>query len=243
MAEMRQLHVYDCALKGVRAMRVVLATVLVAGGVVVAPMAAIPAHADPETCPPVCDRIPDTAWIRRRDVPLNSVYGWPVLASVAVAVTGAGAGMGPRFRFEELCATPEVPQDPRSYAVAGRATVVNPDGQWQLQAQVLHWRGDTAHGGQLAVSVFATAVAALRGCQLGPPPQITTEEPNRLAAVLTGAVTMHTYLVAHPASSTVSELALWSTSPPQVPWPVVADAQVLGALTAPLCTAYIGSCP
>jgi hypothetical protein len=220
-------------------MRVVLATMLVAGSVLVAPMAAIPAHADPETCPPVCDRIPDTAWIRRRDVPLYSAYNWPGLASVAVPLTGTGS----RFRFEELCATPEVPQDPRSYAVTARATVVNPEGQWQLQAQVLHWRGDTARGGQIAVSVFATAVTALRGCQLDSPPQISTDEPNRLAAVLTGPVIMHTYLVAHPASSTVSELALWSTSPPQVPWPVVADGQVLGAMTAPLCTAYISSCP
>jgi hypothetical protein len=148
-------------------MRVILATMLLAGGVVVASMAAIPTHADPETCPAVCDRIPDGAWIRQRDVPLNSTYSWPVLAGVAVAVTGTGAGMGPRFRFEELYATPEVPQGLRSYAVAGRATVVSPDGQRQLQAQVLHWHGDTARGGQIAASAFATAVAALRGCQLG----------------------------------------------------------------------------
>jgi hypothetical protein len=200
-------------------------------------MAAIPAHGDPETCPPVCDRIPDTAWIRRRDVPLNSAYSWPAPARVAVAVTGTT----PRFGFEELCAVPAVPQDPRSYAVAGRATVVNPEGQWQLQAQVLHWRGDTANGGQIAASVFANAAAALRGCQLGS--SITTDEPNRVAAVPTGPVILHTYLVAHPASSTISELALWSLAPSQVPWPVVADAQVLDALTAPLCTAYISSCP
>ena len=32
--------------------------------------------------------------------------------------------------------------DPRSYVVAERATVSNLPGQWQLQAQVLHWRGD-----------------------------------------------------------------------------------------------------
>jgi hypothetical protein len=223
-------------------MRVILATMLVAGGVVAAPMAAITAHADPETCPPVCDLIPDSAWLLRRDVPLNSIYRWPALAGVAVPVTGTT----PRFRFEELCATPAVPQDPRSYAVAGRATVVNPEGQWQLQAQVLHWRGDTARGGQIAASVFSTAAAALRGCQPGSPQQssqITIDEPNRVAAVTSGPVTLHTYLVAHPASSTISELALWSSAPPQVPWPVVADAQVLDALTAPLCTAYISSCP
>jgi hypothetical protein len=222
-------------------MRVILATMMVAGGVMAAPMAAITAHADPDTCPPVCDLIPDSAWLLRRDVPLNSIYRWPALAGVAVPVTGTGAGSGPRFRFEELCATPAVPQDPRSYAVAGRATVVNPEGQWQLQAQVLHWRGDTARGGQMAASVFSTAAAALRGCQQSS--SITTDEPNRMAAVISGPATLHTYLIAHPASSTISELALWSSTPPQVPWPVVTDAQVLDALTAPLCTAYISSCP
>ena len=47
-----------------------------------------------------------------------------------------------------------VPQDPRAWAVGARATVMHPDGQWQLQAQILHWRGDTARGGAIAASVF-----------------------------------------------------------------------------------------
>ena len=42
---------------------------------------------------------------------------------------------------------------------------------------------------------------------------------------------------------TVTELALWSTAPPLTPWPGIADATVLDDLGAPLCTAYIGSCP
>lgn len=128
----------------------------------------------------------------------------------------------------------------------GRVTVVHPDGQWQLQAQVLHWRGDTARGGQIAASVFGTAVAALRACQLGAPlqsPSVTDDEPTRMAAVISGPVIMYTYLVAHVSSSTISELTLWSSGPPQVPWPTVADSAVLDALTAPLCEAYIGSCP
>ena len=40
-------------------MRMVLAVLLAAGGLVVA----APAAAEPETCPPACDRIPDSAWI------------------------------------------------------------------------------------------------------------------------------------------------------------------------------------
>jgi hypothetical protein len=224
--------------------RVILATMLVAGGLAVALVVVVPAYSEPETCPPVCDQIPDTAWIHQRAVPLDSVYNWPALAGLAVPLTGAGAG--PRFRFEDLCATPPVPQDPRASAVASRVTVVHPDGQWQLQAQVLHWRGDTARGGAVAASVFSTAVAALRGCQQGSPqqsPSITSDEPNRMAAVISGPVIMHTYLVAHVASSTISELTLWSSGPAQVQWPAIADDPVLDSLIAPLCEAYIASCP
>ena len=148
-------------------MRMVLAVLLAAGGLVVA----APAAADPETCPPACDRIPDSAWIASWAIPLNSRYGWPRLPGLAVTATA------PRFRFEELCASPPVAQDPRSYVVAEKAAVANPDGQWQLQAQVLHWRGETWRGGQLAEDVFNTAVAALRSCQRTNPsasPSLTT---------------------------------------------------------------------
>ncbi|OSC38987.1 ATPase [Mycobacterium decipiens] len=223
-------------------MRLILAAMLATGGLVMALIAVPPARAEPETCPPICDQIPATAWISTRAVPLNSQYRWPAMASVAVAVSRAT----PRFRFEQLCATPAFPQDSRNWAVAGRVTVVHPDGQWQLQAQVLHWRGDTARGGQIVGSVFGTAGAALRACQLGAPlqsPSITDDEPTQLAAVISGPVIMHTYLVAHPWSSTISELTLWSSGPPQVPWPVVADSAVLDAMAASLCEAYIGSCP
>jgi hypothetical protein len=239
---MRQLHVFDCAPTAVVVVRAALATMLVTGSLVLAFVVVPPASAEPEACPPVCDQIPNTAWIGQRAVPLNSVYNWPALAGLAVQVTGAG----PRFRFEELCGARQVPQDPRAWAVGARATVVHPDGQWQLQSQILHWRGDTAHGGAIAASVFSNAVAALRGCQLGAPlqsPSVTVDEPNRMAAVISGPVIMHSYLVAHPASSTISELTLWSSGPPQVPWPAMADNQVLDAMTAPLCDAYIASCP
>ncbi|WP_082972702.1 MULTISPECIES: ATPase [unclassified Mycobacterium] len=244
MAEMCQLHDYDCALTGVMPMRVILATMIVVGGLAVAFIVVVPAHAEPQACPPVCDQIPDSAWIQRRAVPLDPVYGWPALAGLAAQVTGATPG--PRFRFEELCATPPIPRDPRDSAVAARATVTHPDGQWQLQAQVLHWRGDTANGGAIAASVFSNAVAALRSCQQRVPaqsPSITSDETTRMAAVISGPAVMHTYLVAHPASSTISELTLWSSGPPQVPWPSMPDDPVLNAMTAPLCEAYIASCP
>ena len=222
-------------------MRLILATMVIASGLVVGCMSSVVAHADPEACPPICDRIPDTAWVPSSAIPLNSTYRWPNLARLAVPMTGTAT---PRFRFEEVCATPAFPQDTRNSAVASRATVTNPQGQWQLQAQVLHWRGDTARGGQSASSVFDIATAALRGCQLGvaaESPLLTVAEPNRLAAVISGPVIMHTYLVARPENSTISELTLWS-SEPQVAWPVISDAQVLDAMTSPVCAAYIGSC-
>lgn len=216
-------------------MRMVLGTLLVACGLVVAP----PAAATPETCPPACDRIPEAAWIPPWGIPLNSHYAWPRLPGVAVTA------VAPRFRFEELCASPPVLLDPRSWAVAERALVVNPEGQWQLQAQVLHWRGETWRGGQLAQEVFDTAAGALRSCQrtnVTASPSVTTDEPDRMAAVIGGPVILHQYLVANPGNSTITELAMWSTAPPLTTWPGVDDTAVLDALGAPLCAAYIGSC-
>lgn len=216
-------------------MRMVLGTLLVACGLVVAP----PAAATPETCPPACDRIPEAAWIPPWGIPLNSHYAWPRLPGVAVTA------VAPRFRFEELCASPPVLLDPRSWAVAGRALVVNPEGQWQLQAQVLHWRGETWRGGQSAQEVFDTAAGALRSCQrtnVTASPSVTTDEPDRMAAVIGGPVILHQYLVANPGNSTITELAMWSTAPPLTAWPGVDDTAVLDAMGAPLCAAYIGSC-
>jgi hypothetical protein len=224
-------------------MRLVRAAPLIAGGLLLACVLSSGfAVADPETCPLVCDKIPDTAWISSSAIPLNATYHWPSPAGSAVPMTG---GATPRFRFEEVCATPAFPQDTRNSAVASRVAVDKPQGQWQLRAEVVHWRGDTARGGQSATSVFDIAAAALRGCQLGASgesPSITIGEPNRLAAVISGPVLMHTYLVAHPENSTVSELALWASEPPQLPWPIISDSQVLDAMTSPVCAAYVGSC-
>ena len=117
--------------------------------------------------------------------------------------------VAPRFRFEELCASPPVADDPRAYAVAARAVAGQPDGQWQVQAQIVHWRGETWRGGQLAGAAFDAAVAALRACQVTAPqfsPSITTAEPNRMAAVISGPVVARQFLLVDPRSSTISEL-------------------------------------
>ncbi len=226
-------------------LRVIVAGLLLGLGVGV--LAAPPiGHADPQTCPPLCDQIPATAWIEPWAIPMNANYRWPALASVAVPVASA------RFTFEELCGTPRPLGDPRDYAVAARATIAapaTPPGHWQLRAQILHWRGETWRGGELANDVFDSAVAALRSCQRTAPqfsPSITTDEPGRLAAVISGPQIVHQYLIADPHSSTVSELVFWTTpgagAGPAVPWPAVSDAQVLDAMSAPLCGAYLASC-
>ena len=224
-------------------MRMMLAALLAACGLAIAPSAAGPAYAAPKDCPPNCDRIPDSAWIDPTALPLYSTYRWPGLAGVAVTATS------PRFRFEEACGSPPVPDDPRGFAVAARAVVPQPEGQWQLQVHVMHWRGETWRGGQLAAAVFDKGVAALRGCQLTSPvtsPSLTTDSTNRMAAVLSGVLpgqgVLREYLLVNPYNSTVVEVAMWTTIPPRVDWPPVPDAPVLDAMNSPLCSAYIDSC-
>lgn len=197
--------------------------------------------AAPEICPPACDGIPGSAWIYPGAIPLAPVYRWPDLAGIAVATTA------PRFAFESWCASPRRDADPRDYAVAARAEIINSPGQWSLQVQVVHWRGDTVTGGRDALETLEWARMALSACQLTAPavsPSLTTSEAMQFAAVVSGAGrVMRTYLVVDPASSTLVEMTLWSTTPPAVPWRGgPADAEVFDAMAVPLCTAYLGSC-
>jgi len=218
--------------------RLLLAMAVATCGLAIAPSAAGPAGAVPGVCPPICDAIPDSAWIAPTSIPLYPVYRWPGLPGLAVTAPS------PRFGFEALCGSPLLADDPRAYAVAGRSVVLHEQGQWNLLVQVVHWRGDTATGGPTALAVLETARSRLQDCQSTVSPSITTDDPHQMAAVISdaGHQVMHEYLVAHPGSSTIVELAMWSTVPPQVGWPAVADAQVLDAMAAPLCNAYLGSC-
>lgn len=222
-------------------MRLMLAVALATCGLAIAPSSGWSARAVPGECPPFCDAIPDSAWIAPVSIPLYSVYRWPGLAGLAVTASAT------RFGFEALCDSPPVADDARAYSVAERAVVPTPAGQWNLAVQVLHWRGDTARGGPIAEFTIETARTRLRDCQATAPlasPSITTDSPQRIAAVISvaGEQVMHEYLLAHPGSSTVVELAMWSSLPPLVDWPAVPDAQVFEAMAAPLCNAYLGSC-
>ena len=222
-------------------MRLLIAVALATCGLTIAPSAGWPARAVPGECPPICDAIPDSAWIVPTSIPLFPVYRWPGLAGLSVTAPS------PRFGFEALCGSPPVANDPRSYAVAARSVVLHQEGQWNLLVQVIHWRGDTATGGPTALNTLGTAKSRLRDCQstaAAVSPSITTDDQRRIVAVISdaGRQVMHEYLLAHPESSTIVELAMWSSLPPQVDWPAVADAQVLDAMAAPLCNAYLGSC-
>lgn len=219
-------------------MRLMIAMALTICGLVVAPSTA---RSAPGFCPPICDAIPDSAWIEPSSIPLFPVYHWPGLPGVAVTATA------PRFEFEQWCASPVAVGDARDYSVAARALVPNPAGQWNLRVQVLHWRGDTVTGGRLALETLEKARIALRSCHLTAQqisPSITTSEAQRLATVISdpGRRVMHGYVIADPGNSTLVELVLWTTLPAQVQWPTVSDAQVFDAMAAPLCTAYLGSC-
>jgi hypothetical protein len=218
--------------------RVLLAVALATCGLAVVPGAGWPAHAVPGACPPICNAIPDAAWIAPTSIPLNPVYRWPGLAGLAVTAPS------PRFGFEALCGSPLLADDPRAYAVAARSAVLHEKGQWNLLVQVIHWRGDTATNGPTALNTLETARSRLQDCQSTASPSITTNDRLGIAAVISsaGQQVMHEYLLAHPASSTVVELAMWSTVPSNADWPSVADAQVLDAMAAPLCDAYLGSC-
>ena len=132
-------------------MRLLLAVVLATCGLAIAPGAGWPARAVPGDCPPICDAIPDSAWIAPTSIPLYPVYRWPGLAGLAVTAPS------PRFGFEALCGSPPVADDPRAYAVAARSVVLHPAGQWNLLVQVMHWRGDTATGGPTALDTLETA--------------------------------------------------------------------------------------
>lgn len=218
-------------------MRMILTSVVVASFIAATPTAS----AEPaSTCPPACNRIPATAWIAPAAIPMYSAYSWPDLAGLAVT------SRPPRFRFEELCAIPAIAEDPRSYAIAERSEVTSPDGRWQLRAQVVHWPGETWRGGEYVDAAFNAAVSALRACQATNPSasaSLTIDQPDRIAAAVSGPVVLHEYLLADSVNSTITELALWTEASAHSPWPAVTDTAVLDALGAPLCTAYIGSCP
>ena len=169
-------------------------------------------------------------------------YSWPQLGPLSEAVSS------PRFKSDELCAAAPLSVEERDSALASQVILPNPPGQWQLQVQILHWRGDPWVAGQRASAVMDSATALLRNnCSFNAPgvsvSRITEQSVpghpgESLAAVITmgGATPLvaHEYLVSDLRNSTVVELAMWSTSPAAVDWPTMDDDQLLADMVAPL---------
>lgn len=202
-------------------------------------------------CPPACTQIPDSAWIDPSTIPLYASYRWAPLAPLSEPVSGT------KFLADELCAAGPQDSDERAGAITARIILPNPPGQWQLQVQILHWRGDPWIAGQRASAVMDAAVSLLRDkCSFAAPGVSVTRiaEQNvpggnpgqSLTATITEAGSSsrvaHIYLISDLRNSTVVELALSSASPPVVEWPHVNDDQLLAAMVTPLCTAYVNSC-
>jgi hypothetical protein len=195
----------------------------------------------------MCSQIPDSAWIASSAIPLSDKYSWPQLAPLTEPVTN------PRFEIDDLCSAGPATEDERGSAIAAHVILPEPPGQWQLQVQIMHWRGDPWIAGQQASAAMDAATALLRNnCSLGTSVSRIAEQnvpghPGQsLAAVITRGGTAplitHEYLVSDLRNSTVVELAMSSSSPPATDWPSINDDQLLADMVTPLCTAYVNSC-
>ena len=65
-------------------MRLMLAVALATCGLAIGPSGGWPAIAVPGACPPLCNGIPDSAWVAPTAIPLYPVYRWPGLAGLSV---------------------------------------------------------------------------------------------------------------------------------------------------------------
>jgi hypothetical protein len=202
-------------------------------------------------CPPACTQIPDTAWIAPTAIPLYDNYSWPPLGPLSEPVSR------PRFKSDELCAAGPSTDEERDSAIAAHIILPQPPGQWQLQVQIVHWRGDPWIAGQRASAVMDAATSLLRDkCSYTSPgvsvSRFATQNlpgghPGQsVSAVISEAgdtpMVAHEYLVSDLRNSTVVEVAMWSNSPPTVDWPPINDDQLLADMAASLCTAYVNSC-
>jgi len=224
-------------------MRLVLATMLIASGLAVTCVSSGTAHADQDTCPPVCDRIPDTAWISPAGIPLN----FDVPLAVAGRASGADhwhddASVPVRGGVCDSRVPARHPQLLRSPAERPSAT---PQASGSCRPKSCTGAETPHTAARTRRRCSTTAAAALRGCQLGAAaesPSVTTRR-----AQSTGRGDQRTGDHPHLSCRTpgkqhdqrtdavvrgASAAALADNS----------DAQVLDAMTSPVCAAYIGSC-
>ena len=215
---MRQLHAYIVAAQGRRGgiqMRMMLAVVVAACG--------LAARAGSG------GRAPSLASARR------SATGSPIRRGSRrppSRCTRSTAGRGwpdwrsprraPRFGSRRLARTPPVPATPATTRWRRAPSCRTRRASGSCRRRSCTGAGTPWRAGRPRRRRSETPVAALRDCQLTAPLRLAVAHHRRArrgsAAVISvaGRACMHEYLLADPRSSTIVELALWSTLPPQV---------------------------
>ena len=136
-------------------------------------------------------------------MPLYNDYSWAALAPLSEPVSS------PRFEADDLCAAGPAADDERASALAARTILPNLPGQWQLQVQILHWRGDPWIAGQRASAVMDSATSMVRNNCSSTAPEVSVSRvaeqnvPGHPGQSLTAVITeigntpriAHEYLV------------------------------------------------
>lgn len=192
--------------------------------------------------------VPAAAWISANRLPLDDSEHWPDLAGIAEA-PGDNA-----FQAETLCRV-GAPDKRLVDAVgvdAARARVDKGHDEWSVQQQIVHYPGDPWRMGQTADQLFTSLQNTVANCgSTAPGARVTVTTPrshcpsiqrggcSELAAAIALPSTQtsaHVYLAT--VGSSVTELAVWSTSSPAVGWSAPDDADVFSAMNPQLCTVW-----
>lgn len=195
---------------------------------------------------PATTSVPAAAWTNPNRLPLADVQHWPNLDTVAQPLTDSTS------RVYELCQTAPANDARWHGGDAARARVDNRTDRWSVQQQIIHYPGDPWTMGQTADALFVALQNTLTHCATtAPGAQVTITTPRshcndiprgrciRLAATIEipdKPIAAHIYL-SSPGSS-VSELSLWSSGSPSVPWSAPADDEVFAAMNPQLCTVW-----
>ena len=225
-------------------MRLMLAAILAACGLAVAPSMIGPAQAVPTDCPPNCDRIPNSAWI---DADRHSaVFDLPLARPGRSLRHGEQPALpirgGLRHAAGPRRSAPVRGRRARRRRAAGRAVAAAGTGialAWGDLARRPARGGGVRQGSRLPARLsadFSADFALAHHRQ----PQPDGRRHQRGASRSAGPARIPDCSTRATAPS--SRWRCGRRSPPRVEWPPVPDAEVLDALAAPLCRAYIDSC-
>jgi hypothetical protein len=186
--------------------------------------------------------VPAAVWLDAAALPLNDSEHWPDLADRAQPLTNGV------FEVQALCHVA-----PDSTLTEGtqsaRARIDRGADAWSMQQQIVHYAGDPWRTGQLAGALFNALVDTVMNCgssTAGADVRITTAESDcenfkpcsQFAATIDvpgTQVTAHAYL--STVNGSVTELSLWASGSPRLPWSAPNDAEIFAAMTRQLCKA------